>query len=896
MNKKIVLITMTALLLSSCLQATYDNNLLDYAAPLAGNKEAAFSASAGSDMFILTIYGSVFQTTLDTSWFHLEKTGDPNPVVLNVPIRDSDTQVIFAFDSPLDGNYKLTVYAEAFQDAVSRVTVQAEKSGVWSSVGDAVFGRAAIRSIAYGNGRFVAVADEGQMAYSSDGNRWTAIRPGYNTVQSQFADTINGIAYGDGKFVAVGTGSRMGSSDNGISWYGWTENIFDGAGILCITYGGDKFVTGGEWGRMMYLRDGGSWTPSGDTRFGGNSILALAYGKPYDNDIFVAVGERGQLSVSQDGANWEYKESAFGGSTIRGIAYGNKVFVAAGDSGKMAYSYNGYDWQTVGISRFDSSGILAVAFGGGVFIAVGHNGKMARSNDGINWTAIPPGTSAGGSKFTGDEQIMAICYGGGKFVAAGSDYAAQNISRIVYSCQKPPVVEAPYDIISAAFNSPVGYNKITITLKDGVFVDTPLLSSFTLEGGTGGFSALTGGVLERISDTQVTFKNLSPVTTAGSGQTIKVSASALAVRATAVTVSASRSMIWKTGTSAFGTSHIRAVAHNNVTGAGSRYIGVGAGRIAYSTDGITWTEVTGAEKAKWAGQDDYVDFYSVAYGGGAFVAVGYWVNGGAEENGQRAGWGVATVSTDGGATWASMKDKILTFGTENISPQIYGVSYGSSKFIAVGQWGRAAYSTDKGSTWTPVQIAHFNYLDNQAKYEDVLSIAHGDGIFIVGGRNGKVVFWGDATIPTIPDDWEWVADGLLGAYVDINSLSFGTSSGNSIIIAAGNGGNMKTVTSAKVKSPDAAPEDWEGVDSKFGTTDIFGAAYGAGKFIAVGHNGKMSESDNAKIWTVILPGNEMDQNKYTEQEQINCIMFGGERFITGGMAYSDNTSKIVYSE
>ncbi|MDR2739625.1 MAG: hypothetical protein LBB68_07320, partial [Treponema sp.] len=73
-------------------------------------------------------------------------------------------------------------------------------------------------------------------------------------------------------------------------------------------------------------------------------------------------------------------------------------------------------------------------------------------------------------------------------------------------------------------------------------------------------------------------------------------------------------------------------------------------------------------------------------------------------------------------------------------------------------------------------------------------------------------------------------------------------------------------------------------------------AYGGGKFIAVGHNGKMSESDDAKTWTAISPGNGRDQNKYTDQEQINCIMFGGNRFITGGNAYSGNTSKIVYSE
>jgi hypothetical protein len=52
------------------------------------------------------------------------------------------------------------------------------------------------RDIAYGGGKFVAVGDSGEMAYSADGVTWIAV------ADSTFV--INGIAYSDGRFVAVG--------------------------------------------------------------------------------------------------------------------------------------------------------------------------------------------------------------------------------------------------------------------------------------------------------------------------------------------------------------------------------------------------------------------------------------------------------------------------------------------------------------------------------------------------------------------------------------------------------------------------------------------------------------------------------------------------------------------
>ncbi|GHV89152.1 hypothetical protein AGMMS50267_15120 [Spirochaetia bacterium] len=338
-------------------------------------------------------------------------------------------------------------------------------------------------------------------------------------------------------------------------------------------------------------------------------------------------------------------------------------------------------------------------------------------------------------------------------------------------------------------------------------------------------------------------------------------------------------MVWRAGTSAFDNSHVRAAAYS-----GSKYVAVGAGRIASSTNGVTWTENT-AQKSNWANPNDYVDFYGIAYGGGKFVAVGYWANG---DGG--AGWGVAAVSADDGVTW-TMQANVLSFGGETISPKIYGITFGNGKFVAVGRWGRSAYSAN-GSSWTAAQIGSFNYLDNPLYYEDALSVAHGDGKFVVVGRNGKVAFSGDAAI-----DWKWVANALIGIK-DINSIAFG----NNTFIAAGNGGGLMRVASSQVVegTGDNGGNNWEAVDGKFDTTHIFGVAYGGAagvnRFIAVGDNGKMSESPDGATWTAINTGTGATQNQFTGEERINCVISGGGKFIAGGNAYSGNASKIVYSE
>jgi hypothetical protein len=65
--------------------------------------------------------------------------------------------------------------------------------------------------VTWGGNKYVAVASEGVMLYSTDGLYWAKIDGGTGTGKSQFDagsySSINDIAYGGGKFLAVGSKS-----------------------------------------------------------------------------------------------------------------------------------------------------------------------------------------------------------------------------------------------------------------------------------------------------------------------------------------------------------------------------------------------------------------------------------------------------------------------------------------------------------------------------------------------------------------------------------------------------------------------------------------------------------------------------------------------------------------
>jgi hypothetical protein len=299
---------------------------------------------------------------------------------------------ISAYDS--NGN------ESAQSSAVSATTLGGGGDVTWTTVGDSKFGTSDIHAIAYGESRFVAGANDGKMAYSSDGVTWTSVG------DSKFGTTaIESIAYGNGRFVAVGAYGKMAYSDNGITWTSVGDSKFD-VYINGITFGGNKFVAVGNSGQIAYSNSNGtSWTAVTNSTVNTSSFYDIAY----SGSRFVAVATNGKMAYSDDGITWTaVGDSKFGSNSIYRIAYGGGKFIAVGVHEPAYSTDNGITWTTINLTGYADYQV-GITYGNNKFIAWG-NRKLATSSDGLTWTAA------------GDlgNYVRCVTWGSNKFVAVGS--------------------------------------------------------------------------------------------------------------------------------------------------------------------------------------------------------------------------------------------------------------------------------------------------------------------------------------------------------------------------------------------------------------------------------------------------------------------------------------------
>lgn len=269
-------------------------------------------------------------------------------------------------------------------------------------------------SIAYGNGRFVAVASAGsgnRAMYSDDGINWTS-----STVSSS---NWLSVTYGGDKFVAVATNSIMYSTD-GISW---SDAAAVSGNWYSVTYGNGKFVAVAEYSsatgqQVMYSSNGISWTTASGIPT--NQWCSVTYG----NGKFVAVAntQSNRVLYSTDGINWTATASADDSYRWWSITYGNGKFVAVErDSyGKVMHSTDGINWTLA--SAAEPNSWRSVTYGNDKFVAVSASGSnhVMYSYDGINWTSTGQSQSDG---------WQGVTYGGDKFVAV----AGAGDERVMYS-------------------------------------------------------------------------------------------------------------------------------------------------------------------------------------------------------------------------------------------------------------------------------------------------------------------------------------------------------------------------------------------------------------------------------------------------------------------------------
>lgn len=248
-------------------------------------------------------------------------------------------------------------------------------------------------SIAYGNGRWVAVGDcsdgiKDCVVYSTDGINWSVGTPigGGN-------DLWSSVTYGNGRFVAVAcglntfcdtgvTGERVMYSVDGATWTavsGFDNNIQ----WSDVTYGNGRFVAVVDGDQdFAYSDDGMTWaTTTGPGAFGNWGSVT------YGNGVYVAVAyTNGMIATSTDGINWptstvglDYRPLG-GNETWSGVTYGNGQFIVSGAGGdnRLAISPDAINWTPVSVAGDNDTWNGGVAYG---------NGRLVLVNDG--WQTDP---------------------------------------------------------------------------------------------------------------------------------------------------------------------------------------------------------------------------------------------------------------------------------------------------------------------------------------------------------------------------------------------------------------------------------------------------------------------------------------------------------------------------
>jgi hypothetical protein len=324
------------------------------------------------------------------------------------------------------------------------------------------------RAVIFGNGIFAAPATNRTMAISTNGIDWSVLR---------LPLTFDTICYGNGEFLAMAdenpshhSFSRVFVSGNGVTW---TEPTiipqfpsFDH--FNAVTWFKNRYVALGRSGFIWNSIDGRTWAAS--TRF---SIPLTCFAQ--NDDLLVAAGYYGFLQLSTDGLNWTPPTSTIGSVLIKALAYGNGTFVAAGNTGPkflehfnhgaILTSTNGLVWTHQ--PSFSSHELNALAYGNGIFVASSPSGALGTSTNGMQWRQRTTGTNT---------LHRSIAFGNGLFVAVGdsSSYADQEEEAIATSPDGLSWTEQFIDGQGAILNAAAfGHGQFVAVAENGLIYTSP---------------------------------------------------------------------------------------------------------------------------------------------------------------------------------------------------------------------------------------------------------------------------------------------------------------------------------------------------------------------------------------------------------------------------------------
>ena len=283
------------------------------------------------------------------------------------------------------------------------------------------------KALAYGNGRYVIIENNGKCWTSIDATNWISGHGGFRS------DVLQ-IITGQSNYVILASAQPIQVSSDGMTFTGISNSpVFHGDagptyGIFnAIVFDGTNYVAVG--GARSVL---GLLPPPGTTAFiytstnstdwisrsaNANQILtAICRG----SSRWVAVGQTGTVISSPNTLAWTLRPSGTA-NTLNSVAFGNGIYVAVGNGGTIISSPDGASWDVQYSGT--TSDLNCVRYIGGQFYAVGQGGIILTSIDGGTWTGVTSGTAA---------SLGSIAYGNKSFVICGSGAVLTSTDGLIW--------------------------------------------------------------------------------------------------------------------------------------------------------------------------------------------------------------------------------------------------------------------------------------------------------------------------------------------------------------------------------------------------------------------------------------------------------------------------------
>ncbi len=732
--------------------------------------------------------------------------------------------------------------------------------------------RRGFESVEYGNGRFVAFAEDRDsievfLTTSEDGTNWT-LRPN-PFFDRALPEDVNKMAFGEGRFVVVA--DRIRHSEDGITWslaMDYPENDY----FLNVAYGGGRFVAVGISGGTYVSTDGDTWTPNAPAtthdlfsiahaasldRFVGVGLSAIVYGDFPTHALSVTKAGAGIGTVTSDvagidcGATCSASYDPVASVTLTATAGLDSTF--AGWSG--ACSGTGTCTVTMSQPRnvtasFDSNSPTFV-------IADGPSSLEGDAGTGT-WTFLVTLQNPAGP--------VSVDYTTANGTArAGSDYVATSGTLTLSSITPSALVSVTVNgdtqgEANETFNVQLGNASAGALIGDFTGVGTinnddpaPTLSIsdasivedqsgqrsvslvVSLSGGyhqtiTVAFDSADGSATDLDDDyepasgtltfepgtlTQTVAVTVNGDTASEGDESFSVDLSngsvAIVDGQGVATILDDEGLAPRAQSSNWTLAQQGMAGSNAGASDGTRYVLVGlGGDIWTSTDTTNWAKQTNPDTTG-------TQLRAVTFGGGQFVAVGF------------------CCATDGGSVVLTSPDGV-TWARRSVAPfarNLGGVAYGNGEYVAVANGGRVLVSPD-GVAWTE---------QDTGTGAGFTGVAFGEGLFVaVAPLRG--VF-------TSPDGVAWTRRSVPATV--LSRLQAVTHTGTDFVAVSRDPSNAVDSGGSILTSPDGVTWTQQAVAA---TQGLLGVGSGGGLIVAVGNSDNTAAYNNiftspdGVTWTV----------------------------------------------